>query len=117
MHETNGRNSLHWHASVHGGATPALLANVVGIPDLELVIANALDTVYRAWVPLDVHAVDAARRCLKIVGVKQTYSGLPTQPSDATSMTAFLREASLRGIQYGFHTHTQTCHIGKTGKF
>ena len=77
IHETNGRKSLHGHASFHGGCAPALLANVVGIAELEAAVAAALDSVYRACVPLDVHALDAARRSLKVVAVKHTYSSHP----------------------------------------
>ena len=31
VHETNGRKSFHTHASIHGGAALALLANIVGL--------------------------------------------------------------------------------------
>ena len=116
VHETNGRKSFHFHASFHGGSVPALLANVVGIAELEAAVAAALDSVYRAWVPLDVHALDAARRSLKVVAVKHTYSNVPAPPCDEESLQKFQREACFRGLQYGFHTHAQTCHKGKAGK-
>ena len=117
IHETNGRKSLHGHASFHGGCATALLANVVGIAELEAAVAAALDSVYRACVPLDVHALDAARRSLKVVAVKHTYSSHPAPPCDEESLRAFQCEASFRGIQLGFHTHAQTCHKGKAGKW
>ena len=99
---------MHWHASLHGGAAPALLTNVVGMPELEEAVAAALDSVYRAWVPLDIHAVDADRRCLKVPAVKHTYSDLPALPGDETSFRNVHLQAACRGIQYGFHTHAQT---------
>ena len=102
---------------MHGGSVPALLANVVGIAELEAAVAAALDSVYRAWVPLDVHALDAARRSLKVVAVKHTYSNVPAPPCDEESLQKFQREACFRGLQYGFHTHAQTCHKGKAGKW
>ena len=85
VHETNARKSLHFHAAIHGGAAPALLANVVGIAELETAVAAALDSVYEASVPLDVHAIDAARRTLKVAAVKYTY--LPAPSGDDPGMT------------------------------
>ena len=65
----------------------------------------------------DVHALDAARRSLKVVAVKHTYSNVPAPPCDEESLQKFQREACFRGLQYGFHTHAQTCHKGKAGKW
>ena len=117
VHETNGRKSLHFHASIHGGAAPALLSNVVGVDGLEAAVCAALNSVYTAAVPLDVHALDAARRTLKVNGVKYTYLDAPALHGDDSSFDAFLRGAAFRGVSYGFHTHAQTCHKGKSGKW
>ena len=116
VHETNGRKSLHFHASIHGGAAPALLANVVGITELEVAVAAALDSVYQAQAPMNLHAIDAARRCLKESGVKCTYFDAPHLEGNAASLHAFKCQSSFRALQYGFHTHAQTCHQGKAGK-
>ena len=84
VHETNGRKSLHFHASIHGGACPALLSNVAGIPELEAAVTAALDSMYHAAVPLNVHALDCARRVLRVRGVRCTFLPSPKTPRTPT---------------------------------
>ena len=110
VHETNGRKSLHFHASVHGGACPALLANVAGIPELETAVTAALDSMYTASVPMDVHAIDCARRTLRVPGVRCTFLPSPTAPRNDDDLQKFFLEAAFRGILFGCHQHQDTCH-------
>ena len=64
--ETNKRKSLHFHASIYGGAAPALLANVAGHAELEALVVQALDSMYSAEADLDLHALDVARKQLNV---------------------------------------------------
>ena len=115
VEETNARKSLHRQACVHGGASPALLGDVVGHARLEKAVLAALDSVYKAWVPLDLHAVDVARRQLKCRGPKHTFAQ-PTPPADDATRDAFDRRAAAVALQSGFHTHQATCRKGASGK-
>ena len=116
VHETNGRKSLHFHASLHGGACPALLGNVVGIQRLEAAVTAALDSMYTASVPLDVHAIDSARRALRVRGVRCTFLPSPAIPRNEHDHKKFLLEATFRGILFGCHEHQDTCHKIKSIK-
>ena len=113
--ETNARKSFHFHASVNGGASPALLADVVGYPALEKLVCQALDSIYSAHVPMDLHAVDTARRLLKCPPPKHTFYQTTELPDDA-SCEAFERKAATVALHTGFHTHATTCRKGASGK-
>ena len=115
VNETNARKSLHFHAAVHGGLSPALLADVAGHPRLEQAVCRALDSMYKAWVPLDMHAVDVARRLMKCPAPKHTFYQ-PTIPSADEDGGAFDMHAASVALHTGFHIHQATCHKGPSGK-
>jgi len=115
VNETNARKSLHFHAAVHGGPSPALLADVAGYPDLEKVVNRALDSIYCAEVPIELHAVDVARKLLKCPAPKHTFYQ-PTITSSDGDTIAFDREAATIAMHTGFHTHAATCRKSASGK-
>jgi len=100
---------------IHGGASPALLSDVVGYPRLEHAVCQALDSVYKAWVPLDMHAVDVARRLLRCPAPKHTYHQ-PTILPDDVNCASFDRQASAVALHTGFHSHMATCRKTASGK-
>ncbi|CAK0807187.1 unnamed protein product [Prorocentrum cordatum] len=115
VHETNQRKSFHFHASVHAGATPELLADVAGFPALETVVCQALDTVYRAYVSPEIHALDLSRRLLRVPAAKLPYFQTRQVLSDADSLS-FDIGAAITAATTGFHQHASTCHKGASGK-
>ena len=104
VHETNQRKSFHFHCAVHAGASPALLADVAGFDTLEQAVYRALDSIYKAQVPPEVHALDIARRPLKVPAVKLSYiqnKGIST----AAESTTFEIGAAITAVTTGF-SHT-----------
>jgi hypothetical protein len=116
VNETNARKSLHFHAAVHGGPSPALLADVAGHRRLEEAVYRALDSIYKAEVPVELHAVDVARRLLKCRAPKHTFHQPIIQSDDEDGSAAFDREAGSVGMHTGLHSHAGTCHKGASGK-
>ena len=115
VNDTNARKSLHFHAAVHGGPSPALLADVAGYRRLETAVYRALDSIYRAEVPIELHAVDVARRLLKCPAPKHTFHQPTITECDADTL-AFDREADSIALHTGFHSHAATCRKGASGK-
>ena len=128
--ETNKRKSLHFHASIYGGAAPALLANVAGHPELEALVMQALDSMYSAEADLDLHALDVARKQLNVRMVRHSFLEAGTfscdcEPAAGSACSAtcsrsrFLRGAAASAMSTGLHQikpHKATCFCGAQGK-
>ncbi|CAK0898089.1 unnamed protein product, partial [Prorocentrum cordatum] len=113
--ETNGRKSFHFHAGVIAGASPTLLADVAGYPRLEAAVHAALDSMYTAHVPADLHAIDVARRTLRIPAERQTFFQTTDTPTPE-AVREFHIDAAITALTTGLHSHAATCHKGKNGK-
>ena len=101
--ELDGRKCWHWHASVKGGPTPGLLANVAGHAELESAILAAIDTHIRAEVPPAIHVLDVARRLLKAPKPHFSYH-MPKHGG-----LDYQRWAALVASVVCFHEHKATC--------
>ena len=129
--ELSQRGSMHWHACINGGTAPALLSHVAGHKELERRVCDALDSMFKAHVPLDVHAVDIARKTLKVKMVRHTLlSARPygksdpsdkkyhaSTPSNRRYAEEFQAAACFAATATGTHKCTFTCEkyaIGKT---
>ncbi|CAK0867394.1 unnamed protein product [Prorocentrum cordatum] len=115
VHETNHKKSFHFHASVHAGASPALLADVAGFPALQALVCRAWDTVCRAYVSPEIHALDLARRLLRQPAAKLPYFQTRNVEGDAESLS-FDIGAAITAVTTGLHQHASTCHKGAAGK-
>ncbi|CAK0798449.1 unnamed protein product [Prorocentrum cordatum] len=115
VHETNQRKSFNFHASVHAGASPALLADVAGFPALQALVCRALDTVCRAYVSPEIHALDLARRLLRQPAAKLPHFQTRSVECDAESLS-FDIGAAITAVTTGLHQHASTCHKGAAGK-
>ena len=120
--EQNKRRCWHGHLSIVAAATPTLLSSVIGHGELESLVFAALDSMYVAEAPLDLHAVDAARRHLGVRAVKHQVFDCPRYESDAgvvsingVELSAFNRAAVFSNLAAGFHCHCGTCHHGAHG--
>ena len=109
--ELNQRRSMHFHACINGGSSPALLSHVAGHKELEGLVCDALDSMFKAHVPLEIHAVDIARKALKVKMVRHTLlpMRLATDPE-------FEAAACFAATATGTHKCTFTCEKYVTGK-
>lgn len=111
--ELNARKSMHLHGCIHGGTPPALLSHVAGHEKLERLVCEALDSMFSAHVPIEIHAVDAARKALKVNKVHHAL--LPMRDYEKNPQ-AFKHAASFAATATGTHKCTFTCEKGKQGK-
>ena len=115
VHEVSGRKAFHFHASVHGGPSPALLTDVLGSPALEKAVCQALDSIYKAYVSPEIHALDAARRFLKVPACKLSYFQQESMCT-AEDVSLFDARAAITAVTTGLHSHAATCRKGLSGK-
>ena len=102
--ELNARRSMHFHACIMGGTPPALLSNIAGHDTLQRLACQALDSMFTAHAPIELHVMQAARNKLKVKAVRHTY--LPTRDYDINSdqspqCNAFVRAATHVAISTG----------------
>ena len=124
VEETNKRKSKHWHTLLHAGGHTDLLAACLGDPVLREELYRALDSVYTAEAPAPLHALDVARKELKVRGVRHGFYEPPQYPQDdsdhpdtvARKRRDFDRAAFAVAVSVGTHDHRHRCHGGKTGK-
>ena len=113
--ETNMRKAMHLHASLYGGASPALLAAVAGHESVERLVCAALDSMFVAEAPLNYHVLSVAREVLQTKVVRHSY--LPDMEYDGEG-GRFKRTATFSAMfsSNHMHRHQNTCHKGKSGK-
>jgi hypothetical protein len=124
VEETNKRKSKHWHTLLHAGGHADLLAACLCDPVLREELHRALDSIYIAEAPAALHALDVARKELKVRGVRHGVYEPPTYPVDdsddrhtiARKRLDFDRAAFAVAVSVGTHDHRHRCHGGKPGK-
>ena len=113
--ESSGRQALHFHAAIHGGATPTLLGDVallgVGYEKLQELVFEAIDSMYVAHAPIDEHAADVARKTLRLKTQKHAYFHIPWK-----GVKQFERNSRFIAMDVGIHNHCETCRKTKAGK-
>ena len=80
--ETNDRASLHIHGQAHGGATPALVADLASDPELCDLMMKAIDTQVSGELPLEYHAAGLAQERLRVAKRRDAAYCLPELPSE-----------------------------------
>ena len=121
--EAQARAALHMHFVLYGGLTPKLLQGVASCQELCDEVSKALDTMYRAELPREVHAYNLLEGKMKITmsGLLQQHVGrhvppaLKVPPSPASAPDKWLSMTYQNGLQLGIHKHTFTCYKGPTG--
>ena len=111
--ENNKRAAQHVHSQLHGGASPALLADVAHDASLLAEICRALDTQVVADLPLEYHAVGVAQKVLR--SPLRRDAAYPA-PDRATDPAAFLHHARHVATNRHIHSHQMTCTHGLRGK-
>ena len=113
--ENNKRGSSHIHAQFHGGISPALLADIAGIPELEDMAMHALNTVVQGELPLTFHIIAESLRVLRI-GQRRDAAFTPEAPQTDEQWADFAHDAYLVVANRHTHQHQETCTSGKKGK-
>ena len=94
--ETSGRLALHWHGALWTCASPRLLARHASSDEWRQRLLDALDTQSNSQVEWEVHALDAARRALRVPAPRASFWQPP-------SFAAAKRIARLFAKQLGNH--------------
>jgi Helitron helicase-like domain at N-terminus len=115
--ETQARGALHFHVLLWCGLEPKLLHNAAYIPQLCVEVEKALDAIYQAEIPLNMHVKDIA-----IHKMKETPNGLKMLPRTSKTYPAMRRAPSILNskqqwrqffwenvLKTGIHEHTFTC--------
>jgi hypothetical protein len=77
--ECNKRGSGHIHGQHHGGATPALIADIAEDDELLSFVLAGLDTQLQAEIPLEYHPVDIVRHILRIGARRDAAAEIPSR--------------------------------------
>lgn len=136
--ETNKRGSLHVHGQHHGGALPALIADVASDAELRAEVIMGLDDQFCAELPLEYHAMQIALKVLRVGARRDAAFSVPLPPEDlrqrprANASAAALATHRRRLMEEWWpefrhhalmvvanrhvHEHCGTCLHGKRGK-
>ncbi|EPZ36432.1 DNA helicase PIF1, ATP-dependent domain-containing protein [Rozella allomycis CSF55] len=118
--ETNTRKSLHAHCAVWGGLPPAFLQKIAAYPDIVNKVSLALDSMFSASLPEDIHIEGALRRALNIPPTRFAY----TKPTHFCNRHGDIIPEELESFKSRFfklqdtlncHAHSATCRKGTIG--
>ena len=87
--ETNKRAAMHEHGHLHGGASPALLADVVSDDRLRREVLEAIDTHVCGELPLEKHAVKEMMEELMVATRRDAACDIPLPPMDIDEFVDF----------------------------
>ena len=79
--ECNDRASLHVHGQHHGGASPALIADLAADPELRNAVTRAIDSQVCGELPLEYHAAYLAQDRLRVAKRRDAAYDPPPLPS------------------------------------
>ena len=105
MTETQQRGALHFHVLLYGSLTPKLLELAAGSPNLEKVVADALDTMYCAKIPQAFHIQDYMGKGMKKNYLKSAKENckFPKFPPKATQSPPLPCDANREDWNNFFH--------------
>ncbi|MGL5934880.1 MAG: hypothetical protein ACRCZI_04580, partial [Cetobacterium sp.] len=115
--ETQTRGALHFHVLIWGGLEPKLLHDAAYIPQLCIEVEKALDTIYKAEIPLSMHVKDFIVRKMKLTsnGLKmlpkssKVYPAMKHTPSILNSQQQWKQFFWDNVLKTGIHQHTFSC--------
>ena len=96
--ENNKRKSLHWHAAVLAGLTPALVSDAVHIEHLRTIICDILDQHFCGELPFGMHAASVAEGVLHMGGRREAAQPIPAR-SSYTSDDAYVEQVKTNGAR------------------
>ena len=76
--ECNKRAAMHEHGQLHGGCSPALLADVASNDQLRQLALDAIDTHVKGELPLEYHAIKVMQDVLKVPSRRDAAFEIPT---------------------------------------
>ena len=129
--ETQARGALHFHILLWGGLEPKLLQSAAYIPELCAQVEKALDSIYKAEIPLSMHVKDIIVRKMKhtphgpqmLPKTSKAYPAMKHAPSILKSKQQWRQFFWDNVLKTGIHEHTFTCkkppqgfHHCRTGK-
>lgn len=125
VNEAQARGKLHFHCILWGGIPPEVLQAVSHIDSLAAAAQEALDSMFKASLPLKYHArhiVEQHMRRSRLwkgrleSRVPHMFSASPSpRGSDGASAEFWDRCHSCASV-YNIHEHSFTCHKGKAGE-
>ena len=131
--ECNKRGCFHKHGHAHGGATPALVADVAAIPELREQLLSALDTQVQGTLPLEYHAMTILLQHFRVGLRRDAAYPIPLPPARPDKKASddlkkvyqeeleewrqrFFHHAMMVVANRHVHQHCGTCMQGKRGK-
>ena len=110
---------MNWHLLYWGRYSPQLLLAASTSPTFKEAIQTAFSTMTQTELPRELHLQKLVERAQRAQGlpVAQPVERPARRPLDVSAdADRILKRARSCAINYNVHTHSQTCHKGKTGE-
>ena len=114
--ESQARGSLHAHALLWGCVPPKVIQQAMDRDEVRLALNSMLDSMIRAYFPLEVHATESVRHAEKL---PPTSTFLHPTPCPLRNPEQFWNHYYQASAPTHIHlkNHAPTCHKGKAGRY